>query len=98
MVRFLDCDETLEEELIWLPVRLCGKLEVTQLNQAQRKIPVVYLGRDDVTRTRDPYVPNVVRYQLRYISILMKKWQSSVGPPLSSYKKTLKGNYESLLM
>ena len=26
-------------------------------------------GRDDVTRTRDPYVPNVVRYQLRYISI-----------------------------
>ena len=25
--------------------------------------------RDDVTRTRDPYVPNVVRYQLRYIPI-----------------------------
>ena len=24
-------------------------------------------SRDDVTRTRDPYVPNVVRYQLRYI-------------------------------
>ena len=24
-------------------------------------------GRDDPTRTDDPYVPNVVRYQLRYI-------------------------------
>ena len=24
-------------------------------------------GRDDVTRTRDPFVPNEVRYQLRYI-------------------------------
>ena len=28
-----------------------------------------YVSRDDVTRTRDPYVPNVVRYQLRYIPI-----------------------------
>ena len=25
--------------------------------------------REDVTRTRDPYVPNVVRYQLRHFSI-----------------------------
>ena len=25
--------------------------------------------RDDPTRTDDPYVPNVVRYQLRYIPI-----------------------------
>ena len=24
--------------------------------------------REDVTRTRDPYVPNVVRYQLRHFS------------------------------
>ncbi len=37
-------------------------------------LPAIYdvlgmYGRDDVTRTRDPYVPNVVRYQLRYISI-----------------------------
>ena len=28
------------------------------------------LGRDEATRTPDPYVPNVVRYQLRYIPIL----------------------------
>ena len=25
------------------------------------------LSRDEATRTPDPYVPNVVRYQLRYI-------------------------------
>ena len=28
--------------------------------------PIVF-GRDEATRTPDPYVPNVVRYQLRYI-------------------------------
>ena len=28
------------------------------------------VGRDEATRTPDPYVPNVVRYQLRYIPIL----------------------------
>ena len=27
-------------------------------------------SRDEATRTPDPYVPNVVRYQLRYIPIL----------------------------
>ncbi len=27
-------------------------------------------GRDEATRTPDPYVTNVVRYQLRYIPIL----------------------------
>ena len=26
-------------------------------------------SRDEATRTPDPYVPNVVRYQLRYIPI-----------------------------
>ena len=39
-------------------------------------------GRDDVTRTRDPYVPNVVRYQLRYISI---PWFCAVISALSSF-------------
>ena len=28
--------------------------------------PIAF-GRDEATRTPDPYVPNVVRYQLRYI-------------------------------
>lgn len=27
-------------------------------------------GREEATRTPDPYVPNVVRYQLRYFSIV----------------------------
>ena len=36
-----------------------------------RIAPIVAFGRDDVTRTRDPYVPNVVRYQLRYIPIFI---------------------------
>ena len=34
--------------------------------------------REEATRTPDPYVPNVVRYQLRYFSILKKlplNWQ-----------------------
>ncbi len=30
-----------------------------------------FFCRDDRTRTGDPYVPNVVRYQLRYIPIAM---------------------------
>ena len=32
----------------------------------------VSLCRDDSTRTSDPYVPNVVRYQLRYIPLPIK--------------------------
>ena len=32
--------------------------------------------RDEATRTPDPYVPNVVRYQLRYIPIARKRVQS----------------------
>ena len=30
------------------------------------------IGRDEATRTPDPYVPNVVRYQLRYIPITIQ--------------------------
>ncbi len=30
------------------------------------------LCRNEATRTPDPYVPNVVRYQLRYIPILYR--------------------------
>ena len=33
--------------------------------------------RDDPTRTDDPYVPNVVRYQLRYIPIASGRVQKS---------------------
>lgn len=50
----------------------CG-LDIKKAGQLMG-LPAIYdvlgmYGRDDVTRTRDPYVPNVVRYQLRYISI-----------------------------
>ena len=31
------------------------------------KLLTILFGRDEATRTPDPYVPNVVRYQLRYI-------------------------------
>ena len=33
--------------------------------------PPRFSSRDEATRTPDPYVPNVVRYQLRYIPILL---------------------------
>ena len=34
-----------------------------------RNYSIVALCRDEATRTPDPYVPNVVRYQLRYIPL-----------------------------
>ena len=34
-----------------------------------------YNCRDEATRTPDPYVPNVVRYQLRYIPFAGAKVQ-----------------------
>ena len=34
-----------------------------------KKLPR-FCGRDEATRTPDPYVPNVVRYQLRYIPMV----------------------------
>ena len=65
-------------------------------------------GRDEATRTPDPYVPNVVRYQLRYIPIpaLSSTFPKEKKLPFgvtasSSYKKPLTGNnfrYESLFM
>ena len=38
-----------------------------KLKSDKRISPFVAQGRDEATRTPDPYVPNVVRYQLRYI-------------------------------
>ena len=32
-----------------------------------------FFSRDEATRTPDPYVPNVVRYQLRYIPIFKNR-------------------------
>ena len=40
--------------------------------------------RDDVTRTRDPYVPNVVRYQLRYIPLLKSATKLQLFPKIAN--------------
>ena len=40
------------------------------VKSGNRMSPITALCRDEATRTPDPYVPNVVRYQLRYIPIL----------------------------
>ena len=43
------------------------------LNNSHFRKHIFYDGRDEATRTPDPYVPNVVRYQLRYIPMLFRK-------------------------
>ena len=48
-------------------------------------------GRDEATRTPDPYVPNVVRYQLRYIPIHFPKhcfWRNAAAKVVHFYKMT----------
>ena len=46
-------------------------------------------GRDEATRTPDPYVPNVVRYQLRYIPIALR---DSLQKPAYFQKSRCKGS------
>ena len=43
-----------------------------QKRQILLKELAAFASRDEATRTPDPYVPNVVRYQLRYIPIACK--------------------------
>ena len=38
-----------------------------------RELLLLPIRRDEATRTPDPYVPNVVRYQLRYFPIATAK-------------------------
>ena len=61
----------------WSNLYLTHHLEIVKMGNHQKKQvvektrPLVFLfGRDEATRTPDPYVPNVVRYQLRYIPII----------------------------
>ena len=42
-----------------------------------------YFCRNEATRTPDPYVPNVVRYQLRYIPIIY--WEKVVPPGIEPF-------------
>ncbi len=64
-------------------------------------LPSPFCGRDEATRTPDPYVPNVVRYQLRYIPMFRsfcgivipqknfpKKKEVAFMTTSCSYKKT----------
>ena len=37
------------------------------MKKAASGVLAAFFCRDEATRTPDPYVPNVVRYQLRYI-------------------------------
>ena len=47
------------------------KKQTTQGIKSYLEWPLI--GRDEATRTPDPYVPNVVRYQLRYIPMAFEK-------------------------
>ena len=48
---------------------VCGRIQKSTLPCGLQRAFVCF-SRNEATRTPDPYVPNVVRYQLRYIPIL----------------------------
>ena len=43
-------------------------VRVTYSKREDHLMMILPFGREEVTRTPDPHVPNVVRYQLRYFS------------------------------
>ena len=43
--------------------------------------------REEVTRTPDPYVPNVVRYQLRYFSLTFVRFDYLLAQIFSSFSR-----------
>ena len=46
---------------------LCAPFSAINKNSLCKAVAETVYSRDEATRTPDPYVPNVVRYQLRYI-------------------------------
>ena len=52
---------------------ICPGCNLKNLIKNWNTILYKVFGRDEATRTPDPYVPNVVRYQLRYIPSNEKK-------------------------
>ena len=56
---------------------------------SQNATTLLFIGRDEATRTPDPYVPNVVRYQLRYIPIALR---DSLQKPAYFQKSECKGS------
>ena len=71
----------IEQERVWdtccIPFVL-RYLRMEERKSGKGKCSFVALGRDEATRTPDPYVPNVVRYQLRYIPIAFLKASAKV--------------------
>ena len=49
--------------------------------------------RKEATRTPDPYVPNVVRYQLRYFPIAVQNYEHFVERPNFALKKSFPYHY-----
>ena len=45
---------------------------------------ILRFGREEVTRTPDPYVPNVVRYQRRYFSLTFVRFDYLLAQIFSS--------------
>ena len=50
-----------------------AKVQKKGLDLLKVKPVMLSCCRDEATRTPDPYVPNVVRYQLRYIPMCFRK-------------------------
>ena len=46
----------------------------------------IFKRRNEATRTPDPYVPNVVRYQLRYIPSLIIHWKQKIIQSVKSVR------------
>lgn len=59
-------------KLLCLSVQISNFNKVSKTKRGQHAVSnlLTSFGRDYWTRTSDPYVPNVVRYQLRYIPFL----------------------------
>ena len=53
----------------------------------------ICVSRDEATRTPDPYVPNVVRYQLRYIPI-PARLKPSIAGQFSNCRAKVLQNFE----
>ena len=72
--------------------RLCAYFQaITRMKKKSdnRKCSFVALCRNEATRTPDPYVPNVVRYQLRYIPSLIKCCKDNASWIQNKIKSTI---------
>ena len=63
------CMQVIEKVQKQVLSRICPGFNLKILTKDWNPVLCEDFGRDEATRTPDPYVPNVVRYQLRYIPI-----------------------------